>query len=361
MAGFSFGDSYKLAGLAPGPEIIHLRHEPFEKLRRTIDPARAVELTRLYFGLPLPDGTDWFRDAFAETDPSFSMLDNEREAAVLAECLLRAALDDAKFFAALAPLTAAAGDNRSPAVRPEFLDEARQALHQASVDARHRTLLEPLQAAPSTKSTIAKAATELEAGGDWPKAADLFKRVSQEASQGTANLTLQVRTVLDPLVGEMGALREEVEMLWWYLGGWSRIVERPFSELQLAVAAVLAGLDLADLTNGHIGPAAAPAILQRVISVDRVPESKKKVTIKAAVDAFRGTIPDGVARNPSLSKIPDICPVLTAFMKARELGASPLWHSPYKRMALMAANASFQPLELALQAYREVLLLKAFQ
>ena len=51
MAGFNFADRYKIAGLAPGPEIIGLRQEPFERLRKELTPSRAVELTRLYFGL----------------------------------------------------------------------------------------------------------------------------------------------------------------------------------------------------------------------------------------------------------------------------------------------------------------------
>src|SRR5437899_71713 len=136
MASFSFADSYKAAGLTPGPEIIRLRQEPFDKLRNIIDASTAVGLTRLYFGLPVPDGTDWFRSPFEAADPSFSMLDNQREAAVLSACLLGAALEDGKVAAGLAPLAAAAAGNRSPLVRPEFLEEARKSLHDKAVETR---------------------------------------------------------------------------------------------------------------------------------------------------------------------------------------------------------------------------------
>src|SRR5712691_1088577 len=127
MVGFNFADNYKAAGLTPGPDIIRLREEPFDKLRKSIDASTAIGLTRLYFGLPVPDGTDWFRDAFAKADPSFTMVDNEREAAVLSACLLGAVLDDGKVYGGLAPLAAAAAGNRSPLVRPELLEQARKA------------------------------------------------------------------------------------------------------------------------------------------------------------------------------------------------------------------------------------------
>ena len=96
MSNFNFGDSYKAAGLNPGPDIIGLRQEPFNQLLEQIDSQMTMDFTRLLYGLPIPRGTEWFREAFAETDPSFSMVDNEREAAVLSACLLNAAIKNHK-------------------------------------------------------------------------------------------------------------------------------------------------------------------------------------------------------------------------------------------------------------------------
>lgn len=353
MAGFNFADSYKAAGLTPGPEIIRLRQAPFDKLRQGIDASTAVGLTRLYFGLPVPDGTNWFRDVFAEADLSFTMVDNQREAAVLSACLLKAALEDGKMFAGLAPLTAAAAGNRAPVVRPEFLEEARQALHDGAVGARLRSPVDPQHIKLPPKSKVPAAAAQ---AGDWAKAAELFNQVSEESVQGMRNLVNQVHNVLVPLVAEVTDLREEIDMLWWYVGGWSRVLERPFTELKLALAATMAGLDLARLTKGHVGPAAAPAILQRLISADRKTESGK-VTIKEAVDGFPGHAFKRLELAEGLKKVPDVCPVLTAFLKSSEVGEGLAWHGPFNKASHIKATAAFHPLELAMQVYREALLI----
>lgn len=357
MAGFNFADSYKAAGLTPGPEVIRLRQEPFDKLRKAIDASTVVGLTRLYFGLPVPDGTDWFRAAFAEADPSFTMLDNEREAAVLSACLLGAALEDGKVCAGLAPLAAGAAGNRSPLVRPDFLEEARKALHDRAVAGRLRTPVEPQQVTLPPESTVPAAATALAQGGDWTKAAELFKQVSEESLQGTKNLANQVvHNVVVPLLAEVADLREEVEMLWWYVGGWSCVLERPFTELEPGLAAAMAGLDLARLTKGDVGPAAAPAILQRLILTSRKTGSVK-VMIKDAVDGFPGHAFDRLGLGEGLRKVPDVCPVLTAFLKLSEVGEGPAWHGPFKKASHIEATAAFHPLELAMQVYREALLI----
>ena len=147
MISFNFADQYKAAGLAPGPEIIRLRQEPFNKLRKNIDLLKILNLTRLYFGIPVTDGVDWLRDAFRETDASFSMLENEREVSVLSVCLLAAALEDGHVSAGLSPLVAAAGGYRKPLVSPEFIEDAKQTLALHSVNSRHPALrsLFPLQ------------------------------------------------------------------------------------------------------------------------------------------------------------------------------------------------------------------------
>ena len=136
MSQFSFGDSYRAAGLSSTPDILALRQEPFDGLISGMDKQMAIDLARIYFGLEVPRGTDWFRDAFASTDSSFSLHDNEHEAAVLAACLLAAKIDGNEEVPALAVLTTSAGGQREPVVLPELIEEARSRLFQISIDSR---------------------------------------------------------------------------------------------------------------------------------------------------------------------------------------------------------------------------------
>ena len=54
-----------------------------------------------------------------------------------------------------------------------------------------------------------------------------------------------------------------------------------------------------------------------------------------------------------LTRVPDICPVLTAFHKASEIGKSPSWHEAFEKAAHVSPDLQFTPLRLAMQVYRE--------
>jgi hypothetical protein len=185
-----------------------------------------------------------------------------------------------------------------------------------------------------------------------------LNRVSEESAEITKTLAKQLLTVVQPLAAETLTLREEVDMLWWHIGGWSRLLDRPFTDLDLGLAAVLAGVDLADMSRSAMGPAAAPAILQRTLAAGRKTQNAK-ITINNAVEALSQGLFDRLKLDRRLSEVPEICPVLTAFAKANEIGPSPTWHATFARATKLEAKSAFAPLDLAMQAYRERLLLRA--
>lgn len=358
MAAFNFADSYRAAGLNPGPEILRLREEPFKALRTSIEPELAVNLTRLYFGLEVPGGTDWFRDAFGETDSSFSMYDNQREAAVLSAGLLEAGLNDGKAYAGLAPLTAAAAGARAPLVRPELLELAKAALITDAVDGRQRTAADPSVIRLPGKSKAPSEIANLLTSPDWAKVGTILNQMISESSEWTKNLTNQVFSVVKPVAQQVADLREEVDMLWWHIGGWSRALDRPFADMKPSLIAVMAGLDLADLSRTSTGIAAAPAILQRTVAL----ADRKKTASVSISDAVEGMSADELEKmelEEALDSVPEICPMLTAFAKASQIGAGTAWHASYKKATQLEPTLVFSPLNLATQIYRERLLLSA--
>lgn len=356
MPSYNFADQYRTAGLAPGPEIIRLRQAPFDKLRKSIDRRTILNLTRLYFGFPVPDGTDWFQAAFGETDASFSMVDNEREASVLSACLLAAALEDGNVLAGLAPVVAAAGGGRNPLVRLEFIEEARQALAAHSIASRQKNAADVSNIKQPTKSKVAASVDALVAAPDWAKGGEAIKLAGSESFEASETLANQVLAVLAPLAEQVRDLREEVSMLWWYIGGWSRALGKPFAELDLGLAALMAGLDLAHLAQGESGPAAAPAILHRLV-IDSRAGGNEKISLEAAVDALPAGAFQRLAIPASVDSVSDLCPVLTALAKADKIGGGGAWHAAFKKASGLEAAMLFLPLELAMQVYRESLLL----
>lgn len=359
MAGFNFADRYRAAGLTPGPEILGLRQEPFEKLRKAIDTKTAVGLSRIYFGLALPNGTDWFRDPFHDADPSFSMLDNQRETAVLAAGLLEASFSDGKILSAIAPLAAAASGLRKPAASPELLAELDRGLACQAISSRQREHGDATAIKLPAKSKLPSDFSDT-LTNDWKKIGLSIKQVSDESFEASKNIANQVASVVKPMHADIADLREEVAMLWWHLGGWSRILETPFAEMSAATAAVMSGLDMADMSRTYEGPVAAPAILHRTIAVGRKGKLGK-VTIQEAVDGLETEALDKLDFGTALSSVPDICPVLTAFAKARETGKGAAWHPAYKKASGLDADAEFKAIDLAIQAFRERMMLIALE
>lgn len=306
MAGFNLADNYRAAGLTPGPDVLRTRQEPFDKLRQAIDPQTAVDLARLYFGLPVPRGTDWFRDAFWAADASFSLIDNAREASVLAAGLLEAAVADGRVYAALSTLTTAAGGLRQPPVRLDLLDVMRFAIHEKAVGSRQHSPVDPKHIKLPAAGQLSADLTALTQAPEIAKASALLKQVSEESAEATRTLTSQVFAVVQPLAAQVLTLREEVEMLWWYVGGWCRAFDKPFADLDLGLAAVLAGIDMAEMSRSATGPAAAPAIFQRILSAGRKAKATK-IAIKDAVDALPQDHVDRLKLPDVLGTVPEIC------------------------------------------------------
>jgi hypothetical protein len=358
MATFNFSDRYKAAGMTAGNEIVRFRQTGFTKLRKDITDARALDLTRLYYGLPLPNGTEWFRKAFAAPDSSFSMVDNAREVSVLAACLLSAGLEDGIASCGLAPLTASAVNTRSPSAYVEFLEVARQKLAAISVEQRQNETLDLQDLKPLNKPNLDAAITALVAAPDWPKAGALVRQSVSGSHETAKELSSQISRVLQPVLHQIQDLREEISMLWWYVGGWSRKLDQPYSGLPLGTASILAAWDLASLSTTPIGPLAAPALLSRLIALGRN-DSVDVLSMTAVVESVTGEIAKGMEIPVEASSNPDIFPILGAILKADEIGGKGAWHLAYQKAAGVDPEIKFSSSQLTMQVYRESLLLNS--
>jgi hypothetical protein len=354
----NLGDVYRETGLTIAPDLIRLRQGPAEKLLKDLKHSAAFDLIRLYFNLPLPTGSDWFRDAFRETDTSFSMVDNAREAAILAAAILGASFKAGQAIYALALQTASVVRLRRPTVYPALLDEARTMLAAEAIKLRSQPNLNLKGIRIPGAGKVPESAAALVQSPDWNKIAELIKLAAEEGRENAKNAVNQIFAVLSPLVAEVEVLREQTELLWWYIGGFSRVLEQPFSELPVGLAATMAGVDIADLSKSPTGPVAAPAILYKL--VDRGRKGKAlKITLESVVNEFPTDSFDSLGLGDSLDGMFDFCPVFSAIAKASEIGASPAWHSAFQKTSAIDPAASFLPSDLATQVFRERALLKA--
>lgn len=358
MPSYNFADRYKAAGLTPSHEIIAARQLAIKELIEDANFALILDFTRLYFGLPVPNGAAWFRDAFGRTDNSFSLIDNEREVAVLSACALAEIIAAGKHLAALAPLVAAAGIARTPLSSSEFLEDARCELGGYEVKYRQFHLVDANNIKQTVKGkTVSDTIALISKNESFSDVAEAIKGVSGEAREINKALANQVLSVVQPLISQVQGLREEVDMLWWFVGGWSRLLSKPFAEMDIRTAAVMAGLDLAYLVKGDTGPVAAPALLHRLI-VGAGATMSEKFTLQTVIDAMTDDVFSCIVIPEAISRVGDICPVLFALAKVKEIGDGTAWHTAFKKGTGLAPTIEFSPLEITMQVYRESLLVK---
>lgn len=356
MCSYSFADQYRAANIAPGPEIIKLRQEAVEKILPDLDDDKLLDLTRLYFGMNCPMNNNWFRDAFLETDPSFSLIDNQREASVLSVCLLSAALEQGVINAALIPVVASVCGHREPSLQAEFIQDAQQALVTNSFNSRNSLCVDVGKIKTPAKSKVGIEIDQLTETMDLAILTNIVKLSSNEASETLQESVSQIFNVLKPLVNQLSELKEEVNMLWWLIGNHSRILDKPFADLDVGVAAIMAGLDLATLTNGESGPVAVPALLQRIINPQKKP-SKKNLSIDKTINLLPPDLYSSLEFLSSYSRVSDICVITTAIMKSQEIGQGEGWFNTFKKITSLDESIQLSPLNLAVQMYQEAMLI----
>ena len=355
MTSFNFGDNYRAAGINPGPEVLKLRLAPFEDMKSKIDVHMAINLTRLFFELPVPGGTDWFRNAFSEADPSFSLIDNAREASVLAGGLLEAAIEDGKVFAGLAVLTASFGGQRAPSVQVELVPHARASLLKLAVSRKSVVTLAPAGILNPAPTKLGAQFEVLAATPDLNQLIQLVPAVGAESSELVKTLASQVATVVRPAVAQIEQLKEEINMLWWHIGGWSNLIDSALKDFELPMAAALSAIDLADLCKASVGVAAAQPILSRSIADGR--NALTQISILDLLSSAKDHDLRKLKINTKIKSVQDICPILASLDSFIDNADIPSWREDFEKRAGVSLETKLDALVFAMQVYRERLLL----
>ncbi len=355
MTAINLADFYRTANLSPSHEIITLRTEPVKKAAAQITGEQSVDLVRYYYGLPRAQEATWLPELFRESDASFSLIENEREAAVLAAAILATSIGSGSPRPAVAVLAGSGGGLRAPLVCPQVVGQARDTLVSDAIERRNGALPDVRSIkAPGRTKTGASAAAAVVAQ-DWAKAGETLKLVSDENVKNIEALVSQTVSILTPLTSAIKELREEVQILWWHIGGWSRDLQKPFAEFPAETAAMLAGIDIAELSDAVRPPASSLVLLEKTLALGRetVPAD---CTFESAVMGLSVDQLAAIDLPASLTGIVDLCPIHTALLKAREIGGNGAWHQAFTKSTGLEPTAALSPICFAMQALRERLL-----
>ena len=311
---------------------------------------KLIDCCRIYFGWwEKVNEFDWFLSAF-RNDPRFSFSGNQRESSVLAGSLLLNELKAGSPFAGLVVLCAAVQDKRQPAVSgiPHFVfDKEFKNLTVEKTSSRwYDTNFKPLGKTAITKEKMAEDNTV-------PTMAAAVATALTETHTASKAAFAELQTTVSKMAEDLSTAREQLAMLWWLTGGWSRKLARSFVDVGAPLAYFSAGLDLADLSATVHGPYASEALLARILSSVK----KKKTSLSELGDSPSDDDFKLLDVSEHGKAYPEICPASAALLKSAEIGKGNAWHAAFEKVAYLPASTSLQPQEIAIQAMYERLLL----
>lgn len=354
MSQFTFADRYSEAGLSPTAEKVLLREKPIENIVENIEVQQIISLTQFYYGCAGRD-MNWFRDAFAEEDASFSLINNEREARVLSALVLDALIHEDNSEAILAVSIGSVRGQRTPPQSAWLAFEAETAFLESSVNFRvYKPVPKNVTFPSNTKLT-----DELKAMAEEPDLvalALLLTKVRDEARSSTQTTSKQIAAALNACDRQLSLMHEESQMLWWLTGGHSKTLSRSFNAFTSAQAALIGAMDLGMLTTySPLGPVAIPAMLDRIMTMAKKSRSTNppQVPLHTLIDSFT---PEDIEKfDISQTLPPFLFPLSTAITLVKTTGIN-VWHSRFAQLTGLDASLSLEPVVMAEQLYREHLL-----
>jgi hypothetical protein len=350
-AEFDFIQVYRDLDGGATREIVEARHKSFQKLSTAFDKMeQAYDLCRLAFQIEPFPARPWFEDAVREFDPHFIVGNDKVDAGRIAALLLRQRIMSSGSYAPLAILTASyCGRRRS--VDGDVLTTQANDVFIAAV--RHPKVSSgaKLWSAPKLKAITA----EVDAvNGQNPLQGSIAKAAFDAiaASTGAAINTLSdgIRAPMESARGDIVRLAEEVDMLWWCIGDWHELLDKPRTETAAGLKMVVSGIELGTMVRQLPGPYGAHGVLRRISGA----EADGSSSLKAAIMSLSREDAHKLSKDiPEASR--PLFPVHTAVQFVAQHGSA--WEAEFAKTVPNIAAAKMSPFELGIQAFRERALL----
>jgi len=338
-----FAEWYRVASVEPRGEDLPKRWTGVETVVKELDIARSLDVARSFLGMSLnSEAKDQFATVFQKTDPAFPMRDNDLELRVLAGAVVAQYVETQSTAVgnalALAVVSGASPGLRPAVLLPEIVTIAENYLFQESLKVRSR------MPSPGIKGPGLESDQLLSDVGTAEAQSNLVARaVAESASKAVSHLHTLV-----------ASLQEQTNVLWWIFARSSRDLGQPYCDVPWPAACLIAGKELADLTELLPGPVAASAVLDKILSDGRLPT--ETVSFEAAV-----TGADSIWKQKCLesAEIPldELSPIHLSFRKSADGGA---WIKSFEAASgIKLRKSNITGLALAHQMYNERLLQKA--
>lgn len=351
-AEFDFIQSYRDLDGSASRDVVEARHKSFEKLVVAIDKMdRIYDLCRLAYQIEPFPARPWFEGAVREFDPHFVMNKDKVEAGRIAALLLRQRMTSSGSYSPLAVLTTSYCGRRHSADGDVLTTQANGAFLAAVRGHRVSSGGIELSAAPKFKAITAEVDavnSQNPLPGNVAKAAFDATMASGEAAMKA--LFENVKRPITSARSDIVRLAEEVDMLWWCIGDWHELLDKPRTETTAGVKMIASGIELGAMVRQLPGPYGAHGILRRIAGPEADGKSSLRATIKSLSQEDARKLSKDI---PQASQ--SLFPVHAAIQFVAQHGAT--WEAEFAKVVPEIAAAKMSPFELGIQAFRERALL----
>jgi len=324
--------------------VTNANREVVEALVRLAYGTRAVPERSILQGI---------RQDFKDTDETFEMVGNERELQVLAGACLAVLMEDSceeeGSAAALAVTTAALGRARTLDLPMDLVDMAESAIVRRANENRERPSIGDLSSDPP-KFDFEKSSAKVRETPNWDGVAEGFALAADAVRTAMRTLAARQTTALSAAEAFIRVQDEELQMLWWLMGGRCNDYDSTFDGIPVEVQSFVFGDDLADATTVLPGPSSIRAILSRAGLKER-----KKISVVAAVNAPKTVWLKSLMNGAEVSSVST--PLHFAIQRQLETGAGDAWVAGWAASTGIDATHSLPSLTLGELFYRERLLI----
>jgi hypothetical protein len=353
----NFGEWYRLVSIEPDGAKLQKRWAGVRAWSTSLrnDDNSVLETVRIFHGFAPKTSRDPFLTAFRKQDPAFPQR-NDLELQVLAgaalvECVQSVGDDGTGLRTAVVAGTALEASilRTSEPRLDEITREVLTGLHDIAIEQRKRKPFD-LSAISDKADVAAQAMKHIAAAGDW----DQLKTAIIPVLQSLLDSARAAEVQLSYAAHNVRRADEETNILWWLKGGCSRDTNKAWAALKDG-AAVIAGTELADLTDVALGMRDASALLEQVLS--EANGEAKDAPLRAYVNA----LPEDWARGRSAKTEDhalDLTP-LTLAISQRGKSDTASWQQYFDSSSGMRSSTLLAAVRVARQAYVEAMLLHA--
>ncbi len=352
---FDFADAFREFLPAAERSLVEARVAALANLsteaRKSVE--KIVGLTRIAYGIPLADGDEtgaWLQATIREKEAGFSLNRDHQDARIMSAIVLDSILQagNCDRVATLLLTATFSGQRRAPG--PGKLELAARDIFSDS--ARNRGLKFNTRISKSQWRDTSKAMAGIATTIDATTVKTAFDAVIAEAKAAEERAIEKFNATLNQLTTENVRLAEEVDLLWWHLGGWSFILKRPLDSIEATSLPLVIGSDVAQMVNNLPGPHGALGIIRKALGTS----ADEKQTIE---DTLKAVEPDDRTKLLVSARDKDVIASLNHGLALLddETTADSFARTFQKRTAL-SSDAELTRFEIASQAYFERLFIK---